>query len=182
MATRTRKGLSKAVRFSIFARDGFTCRYCGSQSDSVRLVVDHIIPVAEGGTNDEANLITACEPCNQGKGKRTLEQSAPTEIDRLRMLQEVEEQKLVAQRAREAMQARAEFRQIVVDLWCDIRESRQADSRTISVIASYVQQYGLTAVADWISIAHAKLPDASDSIVGRYVSGIRRQCVEEGSV
>lgn len=62
-----RVSISKRVRFEVFKRDDFTCRYCGRHPPDVLLEVDHIIPVAEGGTNDEENLATACFDCNRGK-------------------------------------------------------------------------------------------------------------------
>ena len=57
------------LRFSILARDGFRCRYCGcsAQEDGVRLVVDHIIALEKGGTDAPSNLISACTDCNVGK-------------------------------------------------------------------------------------------------------------------
>jgi hypothetical protein len=57
-------------RFSVLARDNYTCRYCGRSAPEVTLHVDHIIPVAEGGTDEPANLVTACADCNEGKGPR----------------------------------------------------------------------------------------------------------------
>lgn len=61
------------VRFQILRRDGFRCRYCGaSPSDGIRLVVDHIVPVADGGTDDWDNLAAACHECNAGKGRHPL--------------------------------------------------------------------------------------------------------------
>lgn len=59
--------VSKRLRFEILRRDGFRCRYCGVCAESAALRVDHVIPVALGGTDDPANLVTACEPCNTGK-------------------------------------------------------------------------------------------------------------------
>lgn len=67
MATK-RVQLSKRLRFEIFKRDGFKCMYCGAHPPKALLHVDHIKPVAEGGSNDEDNLVTACESCNLGKG------------------------------------------------------------------------------------------------------------------
>lgn len=67
-----RKSTGKRLRFEIFKRDGFVCQYCGAQPPDVVLVVDHITPVAAGGTNDPMNLITACETCNQGKADKPL--------------------------------------------------------------------------------------------------------------
>ena len=65
---RKRKSLSTRTRFEIFKRDGFKCLYCGKSAPSVILNVDHVLPVCEGGTNEHANLITACRECNLGKG------------------------------------------------------------------------------------------------------------------
>lgn len=67
-----RIALSKRVRFEIFKRDGFTCQYCGAHPPSVILHIDHIKAVAEGGSNDMDNLLTACLECNLGKGARDL--------------------------------------------------------------------------------------------------------------
>lgn len=67
-----RKSTGKRLRFEIFKRDGFTCQYCGAQPPDVVLVIDHIHPVAAGGSNEQVNLITACEPCNQGKSDKPL--------------------------------------------------------------------------------------------------------------
>lgn len=68
-----RKSVSKKTRFEIFKRDGFKCMYCGAHPPSALLHVDHIVAVANGGKSDIDNLITACEPCNQGKCARRLE-------------------------------------------------------------------------------------------------------------
>lgn len=44
---------------------GKGCARCGAQSD---LTIDHIVPLAKGGTNDERNLQILCAPCNRRKG------------------------------------------------------------------------------------------------------------------
>lgn len=67
-----RTPLSKKTRFEVFKRDSFTCQYCGKSAPDVILEVDHIIPVAQGGTDDLFNLVTSCRDCNRGKGKRML--------------------------------------------------------------------------------------------------------------
>lgn len=58
------------ARFDVLVRDNYTCRYCGRQAPNVVLHVDHVIPVAKGGTDDPDNLVTACYDCNEGKGTR----------------------------------------------------------------------------------------------------------------
>lgn len=61
----SRKSLSKRTRFEVFKRDGFTCQYCGSKPPDVVLHCDHVVAVANGGTNDLTNLITSCADCNE---------------------------------------------------------------------------------------------------------------------
>lgn len=63
-----RKPLSKKTRFQVLQRDNFTCQYCGRSAPNVSLEVDHVVPVAKGGTNDIENLVTSCWECNIGKG------------------------------------------------------------------------------------------------------------------
>jgi hypothetical protein len=70
-----RKSLTKKLRFEVFKRDSFVCQYCGKKAPDAVLVVDHIHPVAKGGSNDLMNLVTSCEECNQGKSDRSLSDS-----------------------------------------------------------------------------------------------------------
>jgi len=56
-----------ALRFKILLRDRFTCQSCGQSAPAVMLHVDHLIPLCEGGTNLEENLLTSCSACNRGK-------------------------------------------------------------------------------------------------------------------
>lgn len=73
MATKhVRKAISTKTRFEVFKRDGFLCQYCGGHPPTVKLHVDHIIPVVEGGKNGMDNLVTACDRCNLGKGPCSL--------------------------------------------------------------------------------------------------------------
>lgn len=65
-----RKKVSVRVRFEVFKRDNFTCRYCGRRPPDVELALDHLIPVADGGTNDDENLVCSCDACNAGKSDR----------------------------------------------------------------------------------------------------------------
>jgi 5-methylcytosine-specific restriction endonuclease McrA len=48
--------------------DGDPCAYCGAPMEHV----DHITPLARGGTNDWFNLTAACQPCNSSKRDRPL--------------------------------------------------------------------------------------------------------------
>ncbi len=59
--------VSKRLRYEILRRDNHTCRYCGAAAPDVPLRVDHVTPVALGGSDKPENLVTSCEPCNSGK-------------------------------------------------------------------------------------------------------------------
>lgn len=63
--------VSKRLRFEVFRRDGFACRYCGATASTTTLTIDHVVPVALGGTDDPVNLVTACKDCNAGKSSST---------------------------------------------------------------------------------------------------------------
>jgi 5-methylcytosine-specific restriction enzyme A len=68
--TRHPRNVSTATRARIMERDDFRCRRCGASPRDCRLVVDHIVPVARGGSSEDDNLQTLCEDCNQGKAAR----------------------------------------------------------------------------------------------------------------
>jgi hypothetical protein len=92
--TPRRLSISKSLRFAVFKRDSFKCQYCGRSAAEVILHCDHMKPVAEGGTTDILNLVTACSDCNLGKGARNLSDHAVVskQINQLAALQEKREQ------------------------------------------------------------------------------------------
>lgn len=55
----------------LFARDGYTCQYCGRTAGQLRtresLTRDHVVPLSRGGTNAWTNVVTACSGCNTRK-------------------------------------------------------------------------------------------------------------------
>lgn len=59
--------ISKSLRYQVLRRDNHTCQYCGGTPPEVRLVVDHVVPVALGGDDSPSNLLTSCGDCNAGK-------------------------------------------------------------------------------------------------------------------
>jgi hypothetical protein len=60
-----RKPIPKRLRFAILARDNYTCYYC--RATDAPLTIDHVLPVALGGTDEPSNLVAACKDCNAGK-------------------------------------------------------------------------------------------------------------------
>lgn len=55
----------KITRRAVFARDDWTCQYCGSRSN---LTVDHVVPRSKGGASTWDNIVASCAPCNRRKG------------------------------------------------------------------------------------------------------------------
>ena len=55
----------KITRRAVFARDQWTCQYCGSRSN---LTVDHVVPRSKGGASSWENIVASCAPCNRRKG------------------------------------------------------------------------------------------------------------------
>lgn len=72
MAKSKRKSISIGLRFEILKRDRFRCGYCGVRAGDADLQVDHIVAVANGGTNDPSNLRASCAACNAGKSSSKL--------------------------------------------------------------------------------------------------------------
>ena len=67
--SKRKRSVSSKLRFEVLRRDGFKCAYCGIAASASELHVDHVVPVVDGGSDELANLVTACIDCNLGKGK-----------------------------------------------------------------------------------------------------------------
>lgn len=64
-------GLTESARRLLlrrWRRQGRRCVYCPAACETV----DHVIPLARGGTNYEGNLVPACRRCNGRKSHRTI--------------------------------------------------------------------------------------------------------------
>ena len=60
---------------NVFARDGFTCQYCGLRPHRSELNLDHVIPRSLGGKTTWENVVCSCVDCNRRKGGRTPHQA-----------------------------------------------------------------------------------------------------------
>ena len=70
---RFRKNINLRMRAKVLKRDKSTCQMCGANlknTPGVKLEVDHIIPVEQGGETVIDNLQTLCRECNAGKQAR----------------------------------------------------------------------------------------------------------------
>ena len=59
--------VTKRTRYEVLRRDNNTCRYCGGTAPDVVLTIDHVMPIALGGSDMPDNLVAACKDCNAGK-------------------------------------------------------------------------------------------------------------------
>ena len=67
----------KVVRMQVFDRDAYKCHLCGKRTKADAKVphpqaptLDHIVPLAKGGTHEPSNVATACFICNSRKSDR----------------------------------------------------------------------------------------------------------------
>ena len=54
------------TRRAVFARDDWTCQYCGKAAENV----DHVLPRSKGGEHRWENVVASCRPCNSRKENR----------------------------------------------------------------------------------------------------------------
>ena len=72
--------ISPERRSALYERDGHRCYLCGNQVASSGDVnadnyatLDHVVPRAHGGTDDDNNLMTCCRKCNSVKSDNVYE-------------------------------------------------------------------------------------------------------------
>jgi len=177
-----RKALSKKLRFTVFARDGFQCQYCGRNPPAVILQVDHVVPVVEGGEDTEDNLITSCQECNQGKGRdpatRPLRPAVP---ERSAQIAEAEEQlaeyrKLLQQRASRVEEdvelIVSQYEDIAGAPWTLTESGKQS-------VRQWLRDWTVEDLREALSIAVAWLGPGNQGLFA-YVGGILRKWRTEG--
>lgn len=57
------------TRRAVFARDEWTCQYCGAPAENL----DHVVPKSRGGMHTWENVVAACRRCNSRKENRLIE-------------------------------------------------------------------------------------------------------------
>ena len=167
-----RKALSKKIRFEVFKRDKFTCQYCGAKAPDVILEVDHIKPVAKGGTNDILNLVTACRECNRGKTDKTLSDDTVlvkqrNQLEAIQARREMIE--LMAQWKSEMLiQAEKEL-EIAENMLIELLDIKGLTDHGRLKMKRLIERYGLNEVCEAIEISCMKYDDkevAVDKIGG----------------
>ena len=166
---------SKRLRFEILKRDGFACRYCGVTAVAAPLHVDHVVPEAKGGTDDPANLVTACRDCNLGKSDRSLDESrlaASITADELREQAETVTAYLDAQKSLEA--ARAGVTDWLVGIWQEDVDGRGMPRPLARALGAVASKHRLEDIASAIR-AVGKKGLRRDDDRARYFYGVLRK-------
>lgn len=57
----------KQMRLSLWRKSSF-CHWCKKDLSFRESTIDHVIPLARGGTNHPKNFVIACEACNSKRG------------------------------------------------------------------------------------------------------------------
>lgn len=174
-----RTAVSKRIRFEIFKRDNFKCRYCGqSVSPGVILEIDHVIPVSKGGTNENINLVTSCWDCNRGKSKNMLNEGSLINIDVETQKNRIKEQrdqlkhyfKYLEQKDllfhRLCEKAIMPIIQLSIDRWAPI------DRHWKPTVVRFLKELGFDEVYEAASIAVNKRLEFKCSNVWKYFCGV----------
>lgn len=59
---------SRRIRERMIARGCVHCHWCRAPLDINNSTIDHVIPIARGGLDNDNNRVLACEPCNKARG------------------------------------------------------------------------------------------------------------------
>ncbi len=63
----TPRNTCRKLRALVFVRQNGVCKTCPTKLHLKRWILDHVIPLEEGGADDESNLQAICEPCSKVK-------------------------------------------------------------------------------------------------------------------
>jgi hypothetical protein len=157
--TTSRKAISKKIRFEVFKRDKFQCQYCGKSAPDVVLNVDHIEPVAKGGTNDLVNLISSCFDCNQGKKARLLSDDTLVQKQRrqLELLQERREQlELMLEWKKSLTGFEDEKVNMVSDYWASLMKPYSLNENGKKTLDKLMKKFSIEDILESIDIANNK--------------------------
>lgn len=69
-----REQISREIRSQVFYDGGKRCAHCGKPMEiDGEFTLEHVIPLAKGGTNTKDNLVALCETCNKAKGDNVVD-------------------------------------------------------------------------------------------------------------
>jgi len=153
-----RESIGRKLRFEVFKRDSFTCQYCGSKAPDIVLECDHIVPVADGGETTIFNLITACWPCNAGKGAIPLSEQTVLGKQR-RQLEELSERRIQIQMMLDWRSGLLSVEKLMADKIQEIINSKSekwdTNERAREDIEKWVKQFDFEEILSAVDIAYS---------------------------
>ena len=127
------------------------------------LHVDHVVAVANGGSNVDENLVTACSNCNHGKGTKSTDQAVmPRDYEQLAV--DAKERAEQLRVYREHLQTlRNEMHQAVdmvgARFWGENLTWSQSAATSRQKVERFIELLGLGEVIEAAKIANARIPD-----------------------
>jgi hypothetical protein len=165
--------VSTRTRFEVFKRDGFRCVYCGSTPNDGPLHVDHVLAIANGGTDEIDNLVAACAACNLGKAAVPLVRRAPTP-DPEAIAEQAEQVRAWAEAQRAVIEARKGAEQDMVNLWCDTFGTRKCDREVPGRLMTLLKEWSMEKLCEALQICASNGRLYNDVARLRYMYGILR--------
>jgi hypothetical protein len=160
---------SNSLRFEVFQRDRHTCQYCGRRAPDVELEVDHLIPVARGGTDAFENLITSCRECNSGKSAKLIERFTHGHT------KESWREKITEKRTENLREKRSEVED-VLDYWAECRGMHAVTGYDEEAVFRFVAIYD----PEWIKAAIRIATRQRRNNYVKYVAGILKNWAKTG--
>lgn len=161
--------ISNSLRFDVFQRDKHTCQYCGRRPPEARLEIDHLIPVAKGGTDDFLNLVTSCRECNSGKSAKLIKQFTGGHTKE-------EWRERTKERRSEALRNRREQIDEVIHHWSECRNGCGVSEYETSFIYNFVELYN----PEWIKAAVSIATRNPRNNYARYTAAVLRNWAKDG--
>lgn len=162
------------LRFEVFKRDGFTCRYCGRKTPQVVLEVDHVIPRSKGGEDAIENLMTSCWECNRGKGAFLLSEvpNEPNLHDKAVLLLERELQLAEYNEMKRRTREREDEEIVELhDYWDELANGHARQFPSATAMRRFLRDIPAEDIKDAMEIAMSK---HGDWVGCKYLSGILR--------
>lgn len=163
------RNITKSLRFNVLQRDGHTCQYCGRKPPDVELEIDHLLPVAEGGTDEFENLVTSCFDCNRGKSAKIIQNFTGG-------YSKDEWRSVIREKRLQTLQARREQLEEITNYWAERRNTSYPSNYDLKAIHSFIEIYD----PDWIKAAIYIATQQKRSNYVKYVAGILRNWGQNG--
>lgn len=178
--------LNPKHRFEIFKRDSFVCQYCGRKPPTVILQVDHVVAIANGGSDDDGNLITSCRECNLGKGARPIELAvAPMRLDTGDRSEKLEQLKAYQSFIAEEFKLNEEWADTAEELWSKLDKRGMYPVELKRWVNRHLRELPISEILDAIHIAFENLGNVNVDERSRYFHGVckrKKQQFKEGKV